>query len=85
VGAQPDRQLVEFYAAVAGLESEPGHNTANEIVPNCNGDTTICSTTGDRWFGTAFDRNGNMTRMPRPDEPTERYVATYYATECQPL
>ena len=45
------------------------HNTVNEIV----------ETVGASWVTPAHDKNGNMTYMPQPAEPTEGFTATYDA------
>ncbi|MCH8992618.1 MAG: RHS repeat-associated core domain-containing protein, partial [Acidobacteria bacterium] len=47
-------------------------NAANEI-------TDVTETVGNIWKTPAHDRNGNMTTMPQPDDPTSEYDCTYDA------
>lgn len=44
-----------FTQQTPGLNQQRAHNTANEITPKCDSDTTICATTGVRWFGPQHD------------------------------
>jgi len=45
-------------------------NPVNEI-------TQITTTTGPAWATPQYDRNGNMTVIPKPADPTQTFTATY--------
>jgi YD repeat-containing protein len=39
--------------------------------------TAITDTAGPAWVTPAYDKAGNMTRIPRPDDPTKSFTGTY--------
>jgi len=45
-------------------------NPVNEI-------TQISTTVGPAWATPQYDRNGNMTLIPKPADPTQTFTATY--------
>jgi RHS repeat-associated protein len=52
------------------LEQQRSCNPVNEI-------TQITTLTGPTWATLAYDRNGNMTLIPKPASPTQTFTATY--------
>ena len=60
------------------LDQSRSVNRVNEI-------TDITESTGPSWVTPAYDRNGNMTTIPKPADPTASFTATYDACGAEPL
>ncbi|MEZ6109493.1 MAG: hypothetical protein R3C99_00330 [Pirellulaceae bacterium] len=54
------------------LNQQRSANTVNEI-------TDITESTGFSWVTPVYDKNGNMTLMPQPENPTASFTCTYDA------
>ena len=54
------------------LDQTRTHNPANEI-------TAIDASVGDVWISPTHDRNGNMLRIPQPNDPTKQFTLKYDA------
>jgi len=54
------------------LDQARTHNAVNEI-------TDIDESSGPSWITPLYNRAGNMTRVPKPSDPTDYYTCTYDA------
>jgi RHS repeat-associated protein len=54
------------------LDQQRSANKVNEI-------TDIAETSGPSWVTAVYNRAGNMTTIPKPDDPTAAFTATYDA------
>jgi len=67
------------YDDTGDLDQDREHNKANEIADtNSNGDA-IETTFGPDWADPTHDARGNMTTIPRPNDPASTYTCTYDA------
>jgi RHS repeat-associated protein len=66
------RQLVQTTSGTTTLNQTRTHTKANET-------TTINASVGTNWGDGVLDRNGNMTRVPKPSTPNELWQLTYDA------
>ncbi|MBI2481366.1 MAG: hypothetical protein HYV60_22830, partial [Planctomycetia bacterium] len=62
--------FVQKTSGTTDLNQSRAVNEVNEI-------TDITETTGPSWITPAFDRNGNMTTVPKPADPTIAFTCTY--------
>ncbi|MCA9141758.1 MAG: hypothetical protein KDB05_03190 [Planctomycetales bacterium] len=62
--------FVQKTSGMIDLNQSRSVNEVNEI-------TNITETTGPSWITPAFDRNGNMTTVPKPADPTVAFTCTY--------
>lgn len=68
----------------SGFQSDDNGDGTWDLVQNrtanpVNEITGITETTGPSWVTPAYDPNGNMTTLPRPDAPASGYSAVYDA------
>ncbi|HRX81859.1 MAG TPA: RHS repeat-associated core domain-containing protein, partial [Pirellulaceae bacterium] len=64
-----------FVQKTSGTTDLSQSRTVSEV----NEITDITETTGPSWITPAFDRNGNMTTVPKPADPTVGFTCTYDA------
>ena len=64
--------FVQKTSGTTDLDQSRTVNRVNEI-------SDITETTGPSWVSPAYDRNGNMTTIPKPADPTASFTATYDA------
>ena len=64
-----------FIQKTSGTTDLNQSRTVNEV----NEITDITETTGPSWMTPVFDRNGNMTTVPKPADPTIGFTCTYDA------
>ncbi|MCA9141760.1 MAG: RHS repeat-associated core domain-containing protein [Planctomycetales bacterium] len=64
-----------FVQKTSGTTDLNQSRTVNEV----NEITNITETTGPSWITPAFDRNGNMTTVPKPADPTIAFTCSYDA------
>lgn len=67
-----DNETGDETPTFTALDQTRTQTKANEI-------KSFAATTGPTWFPPAYDRGGNMARMPQPAAPTTGYQATYDA------
>ena len=71
------------YAETGDLDQDRTHNQANEIWNSTPADA-ITETAGQTaWASPAHDARGNMTTIPRPNDPANAYTCTYDAWNRQ--
>ena len=63
------------------IQKSSGTTDLNQsrLVNKVNEITDFTETVGPSWITPAYDRNGNMTTIPKPADPTTSFTATYDA------
>lgn len=64
--------FVQKTSGTTDLDQDRAVNKVNEI-------TNITESTGPSWITPTYDRNGNMTTIPKPTDPADSFTATYDA------